>query len=271
MFRRFFWDCACGMEMHADVPIGKSGYWDFQFIEKTESSLELQPDDLALPENFEIFLCALGSSNRDVMKIIKFRDSHTDQDLFRELRNAYVKIRGWRLWFSFTYVHDIRFVRFYRNFKSTKQLISYGDALCDIKGESLPDIDDDEYEISPRQPPSYIIRPMTRQAIMDHFLSPGAGATGASDCLRYAMPKKVKFSLPSGICEAWGLYAEEAVCPTKVLLWGLAVYTICLTILLPWWVVWLLYLGTVFVNVLSRVGKTRRYGYRYDYTRVLAS
>ncbi|KAF3278868.1 hypothetical protein TWF970_004412 [Orbilia oligospora] len=279
-FRRMFWDCDCGMEMHADIPLDRSDYMDFQFIETSKPRVDTVSNQ-ELPVKFQIYFCAEGDCGRDVMTTIKSDNLTTDQALFQQLRINYAEIRGWRLLFSLTHVHDIRSVRFWRGyyarrrqernsfwnlFRNIEPFTSYAADLCDIKEENVPPIDDDEYLIPHRQPPSWLIRPIGRRAIMDHFSNPTGGRTDASDCLRYAMPKKLTPSTRSGFSELYGLHAEEAICPTKILIWGVVVHFLCFCIggYLPWWIVSVAYFGLVFGNIGSRVRKNRKYGDRYE-------
>ncbi|KAK6498188.1 hypothetical protein TWF506_004427 [Arthrobotrys conoides] len=105
-FRRIFWDCDCGMEMHADIPLDRSDSMKFQFIETSKSHIDVDSSK-ELPQNFQIYFCATGGCGRDVMRTLKSSDLRTDKDLFERLYRTYAEIRGWKLLFSFTHVHDI--------------------------------------------------------------------------------------------------------------------------------------------------------------------
>ncbi|KAK6519070.1 hypothetical protein TWF281_003759 [Arthrobotrys megalospora] len=237
-----------------------------------QSTTNPDPKPLTIPDEFRIFFCAEGSRGRDVMKILNFSKANNDKDLFWEFRKAYTAIRSWKLWFSFTHIHDIQYVRFDRY---SSKSISRGDGLChvDKSRQSLPDIKDDNYDIPHREPPIPIIRPMCRPDIMDHYSSPD-DSINTSDCIRFAMPKRLN-ELPNGKCEAWGLHAAEAICPAKILVWAIVVNVIPVVGFAPWWLVnhpgdlqnamvpaamiSLAYFGTVSVHVAARMGKTYNY------------
>ncbi|EGX46082.1 hypothetical protein AOL_s00110g246 [Orbilia oligospora ATCC 24927] len=231
------------------------------------------PKPPTISDNFQIFFCARGSvGDRDVVKVLKFSKSQNDRDLFSAFRKSYSAIRGWKLWFSFTHIHDIQYIKFNRY--SSKQ-ISRGDGLCyvDTTRQSLPDRQDKNYAIPHREPPVPIIRPMCRPEIMDHYDHPD-DSINASNCIKFAMPKRVN-DLPAGRCDAWGLYAAEAICPTKILIWALIVNIVPIFAFAPWWlvnhpgdlqnafvpstVISVAYFGTVSVDVAARMGK--RYNY----------
>ncbi|KAF3099692.1 hypothetical protein TWF706_006342 [Orbilia oligospora] len=212
------------------------------------------------------------SRDRDIVKVLKFSKSQNDRDLFSAFRKSYFAIRGWKLWFSFTHIHDIQYIKFNRY--SSKQ-ISRGDGLCyvDTTRQSLPDRQDRNYAIPHREPPVPIIRPMCRPEIMDHYDRPDY-SINASDCIKFAMPKRVN-DLPAGRCDTWGLYAAEAICPIKILIWALIVNIVPIFAFVPWWlvnhpgdlqnafvpstVISVAYFGTVSVHVAARMGK--RYNY----------
>ncbi|KAK6347478.1 hypothetical protein TWF718_005319 [Orbilia javanica] len=266
------------MEMHACVPISLSDYLKLEFVENPETKVDTETNQ-QLPEKFQIYFCAEDSCGRDIAITIKSDNINTDRDLFQRLRHEYAEIRGWMLWFSFTHVHDIRFVRLWRGYYAflrkdeespwalfwrTKPFVSRSPDFCDIKADSLPSIEDDEYSIAHHLPPNWVIRPMSREAIMDHFSNPNGGKPNASDCLRYAIPKKLTPTSRSGFSELYGLHAQEAICPAKVLFWGLVAHVFCIGGFVPWWGISVVYFGIVLGIVVMRAGRRKRFGYRYE-------
>ncbi|KAK6495105.1 hypothetical protein TWF481_003133 [Arthrobotrys musiformis] len=279
-FNRIFWDCDCGMEMHADIPTAE--FVGLSLVENPGPLVEIKSTEI-LPKKFEIYFSALGEDGADGMKPIKSDGLRTDKDLFQKLRDDYATIRGWKIWFSFTHVHDIRFVEIWLESRSSTRprersiwvdlwltfRYTFGSPylgeLCNIRGENLPYVDDDEYAIEHRCPPNWVIRPMSRQAIMDHFSNPKDITAGSSDCLRLAMPKKTYPTSRSGFVDIWGLHAEEATCPAKIVVWGLVVHILCFAIGLSWWVVSVVYFGVVLANTVPRMREKRKYGYCYEH------
>ncbi|KAF3209908.1 hypothetical protein TWF679_007132 [Orbilia oligospora] len=140
-----------------------------------------------LPGQFDIFFVVHCTDNRAVMKVIRMLVIHRDSDLFQSLRENYNLIRGWRRFFSFTTICDIQWVRFKRY--STKP-VSKSDGLCDNIFESLPDRADRDYQIDIREPPKPMIRPISRQHIMELYETP-KDLENCNECLRTAMPKWV--------------------------------------------------------------------------------
>ncbi|KAF3213530.1 hypothetical protein TWF679_005346 [Orbilia oligospora] len=262
------------------------------------------PKPSTISDDFQIFFCARGSvGDRDILKVLKFSKSQNDRDLFLAFRKSYSDIRGWKLWFSFTHIHDIQYIKVsihtdtlvykgqfplflcyislmiistYNQFNrySSKQ-VSRGDGLChvDTTRQSLPDRQDRNYAIPHREPPVPIIRPMCRPEIMDHYDRPD-DSINTSNCIKFAMPKRVN-DLPAGRCDAWGLYAAEAICPTKILIWALIVNIVPIFVFAPSWlvnhpgdlqnafvpstVISVTYFGIVSAHMTARMGK--RYNY----------
>ncbi|EGX54032.1 hypothetical protein AOL_s00004g65 [Orbilia oligospora ATCC 24927] len=223
-----------------------------------------------LLSQFDIFFVVHCTDNRAVMKIIRMLGIHRDSDLFQSIRENYNLIRGWRRLFSFTTICDIQWVRFKRY--STKP-ISKSDGLCDNIFESLPDRADRDYQIDTREPPKPMIRPISRQHIMELYEAP-KDSENCNECLRTAMPKWVGSNADTKLKEsAWGIYSVEGFALFKILIWAFIVNLVPIIFFVPWWlkthpgdlqnafvpnaVVSMFYYGTVSICISIRVGTLR--------------
>ncbi|KAK6512595.1 hypothetical protein TWF481_001479 [Arthrobotrys musiformis] len=226
-----------------------------------------------LPGQFDIFFVVHCTDNRTVMKAIEMMGTHRDSDLFQNIRRSYNLIRGWRRFFSFTTICDIQWVKFKRY--STK-CVSKSDGLCDGILESLPAETDRNYQIESREPPRPMVRPISRQHIMELYEAP-QDSENCNECLRTAMPKWVELDPDvkrSKLKEsAWGIYGVEGFALFKILVWAFIINLIPLVLFVPWWlkshpgdlqnafvpsaVVSMFYYGTVSICVSIRVGTLR--------------
>ncbi|KAF3177509.1 hypothetical protein TWF788_007712 [Orbilia oligospora] len=223
-----------------------------------------------LPGQFDIFFVVHCTDNRAVMKVIRMLVIHRDSDLFQSLRENYNLIRGWRRFFSFTTICDIQWVRFKRY--STKP-VSKSDGLCDNIFESLPDRADRDYQIDIREPPKPMIRPISRQHIMELYET-SKDLENCNECLRTAMPKWVGSNADTKLKEsAWGIYSVEGFALFKILIWAFIVNLVPIIFFVPWWlkthpgdlqnafvpnaVVSMFYYGTVSICISIRVGTLR--------------
>ncbi|KAF3099617.1 hypothetical protein TWF102_002312 [Orbilia oligospora] len=223
-----------------------------------------------LPGQFDIFFVVHCTDNRAAMKVIRMLGIHRDSDLFQSIRENYNLIRGWRRFFSFTTICDIQWVRFKRY--STKP-VSKSDGLCDNIFESLPDRADRDYQIDTREPPKPMIRPISRQHIMELYETP-KDSENCNECLRTAMPKWVGSNADTKLKEsAWGIYSVEGFALFKILIWAFIVNLVPIVFFVPWWlkthpgdlqnafvpnaVVSMFYYGTVSICISIRVGTLR--------------
>ncbi|KAK6334457.1 hypothetical protein TWF730_003671 [Orbilia blumenaviensis] len=184
-----------------------------------------------LPESFDIFFVIESPVDQTVMTTIKMKSTHKDSDLFRNLRQKYMLVRGWRHYFSFTTICDIQWIRFKRY--STKP-VSNSDGLCEDIAESLPGQFDPDYRIRWYEPPTPIVRPLGRQRIMALYERP-EDSTHCSDCLDRSMPKWVGVALKGPEPTAWGIYGVEGFAFFKMLTWGFIVNLVTMLAFAPWW------------------------------------
>ncbi|KAK6508687.1 hypothetical protein TWF506_010766 [Arthrobotrys conoides] len=220
-----------------------------------------------LPGQFDIFFVVHCTDNRAVMKVIRMLGIHRDSDLFQSIRENYNLIRGWRRFFSFTTICDIQWVRFKRY---STRLVSNSDGLCDNIFQSLPDKSDRDYQIDTREPPKPMIRPISRQHIMELYETP-KDSENCNECLRTVMPKWVGSNPDAKLKEsAWGIYGVEGFALFKILIWAFIVNLIPIVFFVPWWlkshpgdlqnafvpnaVVSMFFYGTVSICISIRVG-----------------
>lgn len=185
-----------------------------------------------LSGRFDIFLVVHCTDNRTVMKRIRMLGIHRDSDLFQNIRENYNLIRSWRRFFPFTTICDIQWIRFQRY--STKS-VSNSDGLCDNIFESLSEHSDHDYQIDSREPPKLMIRPISRQHIIELYESP-RNSENCNECLRTVMPKWVGSDLDVKLKEpAWAIYGVEGFALFKILVWAFIVNLIPIVFFVPWW------------------------------------
>ncbi|KAK6519071.1 hypothetical protein TWF281_003760 [Arthrobotrys megalospora] len=218
-----------GSRQHSKVSTSKAGGDDS--ITMGTIAPPTSPGGTGISENFEIFFVVRCIDGRTVMKVIPMNKSQNDKILFEKLCHAYILVRGWRRWLSFTSICDIQWVKFKRY---EGKLVANSDGVCSYISESLPDQSNKNYETVHREPPIPIIRPLDRQHVMDCFRRPEE--LSCSDSLKYSVPKWVG-AQSDETPEKWGLYAVEGVSIFKIIILGLVVNSIPILAFAPWWLV----------------------------------